>query len=142
LIVTPSLGQQSLVGTYKIISQEVVVEGTPIYPVGKTPRGYLIITPTRAVLFFTAGDRKFGTSTEEKAALLDTLAVWSGTYRIEGSKIFFSIDASWTEVLTGKVHVLNFTMSGNQLTLRGEPSPFPRDPSKTSYAINVWEKIE
>jgi hypothetical protein len=142
LVATPSLGQQSLVGTYKIISQEVVVEGTPTYPMGKTPRGYLIITPTRAVFFFTGTDRKFGTSAAEKAALLDTLVAWSGTYRIEGSKIMITGDASWTEVFTGKEQMRNFTVSGNRLTLRGDPEPFPRDPSKTAVVVNVWEKIE
>jgi len=142
LISTPSLGQQSLVGTYKIISQEVVVDGTPIYSMGNAPRGYLVITPTRAVFFFTAGNRKFGTSADEKAALLDTLVGWSGTYRIEGSKMMISADASWTEVFTGRVEVRNFTVSGNRLTLRGEPAPHPRDPSKTSFVVNVWEKVE
>jgi hypothetical protein len=142
VMVTPSLAQQSLVGTYKIISQEVVVDGTPTYPMGNVPRGYLIITPTRAVLFFTGENRKFGTSAADKAALLDTLVAWSGTYRIEGSKILFSVDSSWTEVFTGRVEVRNFTLSGNRLTLRGEPAPHPRDPSKTSYAVNVWEKVE
>jgi len=51
-------------------------------------------------------------------------------------------DASWTEVFTGKEHLRHFTLSGNRLTLRGDPEPFPRDPSKTAVVVNVWEKIE
>lgn len=142
MIVTPSLAQQPLVGTYKIISQEVVVEGTSNYPMGKALRGYLVITPTRYVSFFTGGTRKFGTSAVDKAALLDTLVAWSGTYRIEGSKIIITADASWTEVWNGKDQVRNWTLSGNRLTLRAEPAPYPRDPSKTAYSVTVWEKIE
>ena len=142
LIATPSMAQQSLVGTYKIVSQEVVVDGTPTYPLGKAPHGYLVITPTRYVCFFTGDSRKFGTSAAEKAALLDTLVGWSGTYRIEGDKIIVAVDASWTETWSGKDQVRHWILSGNRLTLRAEPAPHPRDPSKTSYSVVVWEKVE
>ena len=142
LLVSPSLGQQSLVGTYKIISHDVQVDGTPYKALGKAPHGYLVITPTRWVVFYTSDNRKFGTSAADKAALLDTLAGWSGTYRIEGKKIIIAVDASWTEVWNGKDQVRTWELSGNRLTLIGDPSPFPRDPSKTAVVRNVWEKIE
>ena len=142
LISTPSLGQQSLVGTYKIISHEVQVNGTAIQPYGKAPRGYLVLTPTRYVTFYTADNRKFGASVADKAALLDTLGGWAGTYRVEGGKIIIAVDASWTEVWTGKNQVRNWALSGNRLTLTADPGPFPRDPSKTAISRVVWEKIE
>ena len=142
LITTPSFGQQSLVGTYKIIPHEVVVEGTPTYPMGKAPRGYLIITPTRAVFFFTAENREFGTSGDEKAALFDTLVGWSGMYRVEGGKIVFAVDASWVENWNGKDQVRNWALSGNRLTTSSDPRPYSRDPSKTSFSRTVWEKVE
>ena len=142
LIATPSFGQQSLVGTYKIISQDVQVNGTALQPLGKAPHGYVVITPTRFVSFFTGDTRKFGTSADEKAALLDTLVGWSGTYHVEGGKIVITVDASWSEAWTGKNQVRNWTLSGNRLTLRAEPQPNPRDPSKTSYSVTVWEKVE
>ena len=142
VLVIPSFGQQSLIGTYKLVSHEAQVEGTTYYTMGKAPHGYLIITPTLYVTFYVGDDRKFGTSAAEKATLLDTLAAWSGKYRIEGSKMIISVDTSWTGVWTGKDQVRNFTVSGNRLILQGEPSPFPRDPSKTSVVRTVWEKIE
>ena len=107
LIATPSLGQQSLVGTYKIISQDIEVSGTATQPYGKAPRGYLVLTPTRLVCFYTGDSRKFGTSVADKAALFDTVSGWSGTYRVEGSKIIIAVDVSWTEVWTGKEQVRN-----------------------------------
>ena len=141
-IVTPSLGQQSLVGTYKLVSHEVQVNGTTMQTLGKAPHGYLVITPTRWVAFHTADNRKFGTSAADKAALLDTLGGWSGTYRIEGDKIIISVDVSWTEFWTGKDQVRHWILSGNRLTLTSDPTPDPRDPSKTSFVRTVWEKIE
>jgi len=142
LIATPSLGQQSLIGTYKIISHDLQVNDTPTQPMGKAPRGYLVLTPTRFVAFYTGDNRKFGTSTADKAALLDTLVGWSGKYRVEGSKIIIAVDAMWTEVWTGKEQVRHWTLSGNRLTLTADRQPYPRDLSKTVIVRQVWERIE
>jgi hypothetical protein len=142
LITTPSLGQQSLVGTYKIVSHDVQVNGTAIQPLGKAPHGYLVITPTRYIVFIMAENRKFGTSVAEKAALLDTMTAFSGVYHVEGSKLLIKVDASWTEVWTGQDQVRHWTLSGNRLMLTTDPGVYPRDPSKTTVARQVWEKIE
>jgi hypothetical protein len=141
-IASPSLGQQSLVGTYKVISTDVEVGGSATQPLGKTPHGYLVLTPTRAVFFFTAENRKFGTSVDEKAALFDTLVGWSGVYRVEGGKIVFAVDASWVENWNGKDQIRNWALSCNRLTFTSDPIPFARDPSKTSVVRWVVEKVE
>ena len=142
VIASPSLGQQSLVGIYKLVSHELQVNGTAMQPVGKAPHGYLVFTPTHFIYFYTADNRKFGTSVADKAALLDTLVGYGGTYRVDGGKIIQTVDASWTEAWNGKVLGRNWALSGNRLTLTGDPEPFPRDPSKTSIVRVVWEKIE
>ncbi|MGD0238676.1 MAG: lipocalin-like domain-containing protein, partial [Syntrophorhabdales bacterium] len=121
LIVSPSFGQQSLVGTYKIVSHVAELGGTPIEPYGKAPHGYLVLTPTRAIAFFTGGNRKFGTSVDDKAALLDGLTGWSGVYRVEGSKLVIRVDASWFENWNGKDQIRNWQLSGNRLTLTSDP---------------------
>ena len=87
LIATPTLGQQSLVGTYKLVSLVVEVDGTPSQHMGKAPHGYLVLTPTHYVHFYTADNRKFGTSVDEKAALFDSLVAYAGVYRVEGDKL-------------------------------------------------------
>jgi hypothetical protein len=143
LIASPCLGaEQSLVGTYKVISHTVVVDGTPIETLGKAPHGYLVLTPTRYIAFYTSDSRKFGTSVADKAALLDTMTGWSGTYRIDGGKIIIAVDASWTEAWNGKDLARNWALSGNRLTLTGDPEPYPRDPSKTAVVRQVYEMIE
>jgi len=142
LIATPSLGQQSLVGTYKLVSLTFEVDGKPIQQLGKAPHGYLVITPTLFITFMTAENRKFGTSVEDKAGLFDTLAGFAGLYRVEGDKLTYTYDVSWTEVLNGKPQVETFQVSGNRFTETLGPTPFPRDPSKTLIRIAVWEKIE
>ena len=143
LITTPSLGQQSLIGTYKIVSHDVqYTDGTAIKAMGNAPHGYLVLTPTRYLTFYTADNRKFGSSDADKAALLNTLSGWSGAYRIEGGRMIIAVDVSWTEVWTGKNQVRNWALSGNRLTLTSDPAPDPREPSKTHVVRTVWEKIE
>jgi hypothetical protein len=142
LITTPSLGQQSLVGTYKLVSLVVEVDGTPNQIMGKAPRGYFMITPTRFICFITADNRKFGTSVDEKAALFDTLVGYAGVYRVEGDKFIFTSEVSWTEGSAGTTHAETFQLSGNRLTNTLGPMPWPKDPSKTMIRRQVWEKIE
>jgi len=142
LISTPSLGQQSLVGTYKMVSNILNIDGTLTEPLGKAPKGYLVLTPTRFVAFYTGDSRKFGTSVADKAALFDTVVGWSGTYRVEGKKLIVKVDASWIEHWNGKDQVRNWELSGNRLTLTSDPQPYPRDPKKTFFPQQVFEKIE
>jgi hypothetical protein len=142
LIATPTLGQQSLVGTYKLVSTVIEVDGTPSQHMGNAPHGYLVLTPTRLIFFITADNRKFGTSVAEKAALFDTLAGYAGLYRIEGDKLIFTAEVLWTESFPKTNSVDTWQLSGNRLTLTYGPLPYPRDPSKTVIRRQVWEKIE
>ena len=142
LIATPSLGQQSLVGTYKLVSLVNELDGKPYEQMGKAPHGYLVLTPTHFIYFITAENRKFGTSVEDKAALLDSLVAYAGVYRVEGDKLIQTIEVSWSEGEKGKTRVETLELSGNRLTLKVGPMPFPRDPSKTQIRRQVWEKIE
>jgi len=141
LIATPSLGQQSVVGTYKLVSLVPEVDGKPFQSMGKAPHGYLVLTPTRFITVVTAENRKFGTSADEKAALFDSLVAYAGVYRIEGDKFIFTSDVNWVESV-GKPSVETFQLSGNRLTKTLGPIPWPRDPSKKMIRREVWEKIE
>lgn len=142
VIASPGFGQQSLVGTYKLVSLIVEVDGAPSQGMGKAPHGYLVFTPTHFITFVTADIRKFGTSEAEKAALFDTLTGHAGTYRIEGNKLFFMTDVSWTENGNGMTVVETWQLSGNRLTNTLAPIPYPRDRSKKMIRRQVWEKIE
>ena len=143
VIASPSLGQQSpLVGTYKLVSYFMEIDGTPTEPMGKAPHGYNVMTPTHFVVLYTNDNRKFGTSVAEKAALFDSLAAYSGVYRVEGDKMIATVDASWVENINGVTAVSTWQLSGNRLTITNAPAPWPRDPSKTMIRRVVWEKIE
>ena len=139
---TASLGQQSLAGTYKLVSHALDVDGVVMENMGKVPRGHLVFTQSRVVVFYTAQTRKHGISEAEKARLYDTQTGWSARYRTEGARLIMSMDAASFETWAGKDQIRNYQVSGNRLTLTSERQTFPRDPSKTVIVRQVWEKVE
>ncbi|MGH8700706.1 MAG: lipocalin-like domain-containing protein [Burkholderiales bacterium] len=144
-LLAPSLcfAQQSLVGTYRLVSLELLVDGKPtLGTVGPNPHGYLFVTPQAYMQTYTGANRKFGTSVEEKAALWDTLNFWGGPYQVEGNKLTVSVDVSWNQSWTGKPQVRTIKFEGKRLVLVAAPQPFPRDPSKTVVSTLVWERID
>ena len=143
LISAPCFAQQSLVGTYKLLSFAVEVDGQPPREtMGKSPRGYLVLTPTRWMHLITAENRKFGTSAEEKSALWDSLSTYTGPYRLEGGKLIVSVDVSWNERWNGTEVTRSWELEGNRLTITTDRAPSATDPSKMSVTRVVWQKVE
>jgi hypothetical protein len=143
LIAIPSFAQQSLVGTYKLVSFTVEIDGQPpIEPMGKSPLGYLVLTPNRYIHLITAENRKFGTSVEAKAALWESLSAYTGSYRLDGSKMIVSVDASWNEIWNGTQVTRNWQLNGNRFSFTTDRAPYSRDPSKMAVTRVVWEKFE
>lgn len=138
----PSAAQQSLIGTYRLVQNDLRLDGEPIRPMGKSQHGYLVITPKVLVVFFTADERKRGASIEAKAALLDSLAAYAGPYTIEGNKLYIDIDTSWNDVWTGGRQVRTVELDGRRLTLVVAPQPSSTQPGKTLTSRSVWEKID
>lgn len=134
---------ESLVGTYKLVSFILEVDGIPGQgTIGADPRGYLIITPQHYIYTYIGSDRKFGTSVDHKAALYDSAASLAGRYTVDGSKLTVTVDVSWNELWNGTRQVRSIDWAGNRLTLTSPPQPYPRDPSKTVVSRLVWEKVE
>jgi hypothetical protein len=142
LVPSLCLAQQLTVGTYKIVSYAIEIDGQPREIFGKSPPGYAIITPTRIAFVITAQDRKFGTSVEEKAALWDSMIAYTGSYRVDGDRLITSVDTSWNENWNGTQQVRIWQAQGSRLTLTSVPAPYARDPSKIIVARLVWEKVE
>lgn len=135
-------GQASLVGTYKLVSNDLRLDGVPIQPMGKSQHGYLVITPKVMLSFFTADERKAGTTPEAKVALFDSLSAWAGPYRVQDDKILIDVDTAWTEVWRGKQQVRTYELAGKRLTLVVAPQPSSTQPGKTLTSRSVWEKVD
>ena len=139
----PSHAQPSLVGVYKVISLTAEVDGSPPHEIfGKAPRGFAMFTPSRVTFLITAEGRKFGKAVEDRAALWDTLAAYSGTYELQGSKFVVSVDVCANEIWNGTKQVRNWRLDGNRLTITTQPAPYSRDPSKMAVVRLLAERAE
>ncbi|MBI4912637.1 MAG: lipocalin-like domain-containing protein [Acidobacteria bacterium] len=105
-------------GSWKLVSYEVEVQssGEKMHPMGKAPTGYVIFTPESRVWFVLTGEgRKPAKTAEEKAALLDSVIAYTGTYRLEGDKWITSVEVAWNPAWVGTEQARNFKIDGNRL---------------------------
>ena len=105
-------------GAWKLVSYEVEVQanGEIMLPMGKNPTGYVIFTPESRVWFVLTGDgRKAAKTAEEKAALLDSLVAYAGTYRLEGDKWITSVEVAWNPAWVGTEQSRPFVVKGERL---------------------------
>lgn len=132
-----------LLGTYSLQSFTLSVNGGQPQPeFGEAPRGYIVITRERFTAILTAERRKAGMTTDDKAALLDSLFAYSGRYTVDGQRLTTHVDVAWNEAWTGTDQVRLWSREGSQLMLSTEPMPDPRNLGKVMIGKLVWVKIE
>ncbi len=134
--------QQSVVGTYKLVSYVTIIDGEIREALGRDPRGYLVLTPTWCFVLMTAENQKIGESVAVKAALWDSIVSYSGPYRLEGNKILISNEASSNEIGNGINYSRNWEIKGHQLVMTMVPSPYSPDALKTGIARVKWERLD
>ena len=134
--------QQSVVGTYKLVSYVTIIDGEIREALGKDPRGYLVLTPTRCFVLMTAEHQKIGQPVAVRAALWDSIVSYSGPYRLEGNKIVISNEGSSNEIGNGINYSRNWEIKKHQLVMTTVPSPYSPDALKTGIARVKWERLD
>jgi lipocalin-like protein len=131
-----------LVGNWKLISWQVIVENQPPQNVfGPNPRGYLVLTREgRSIVVTTADKRKGGMGDAERAALHKSMLAYTGKYRIEGSDFITVVDVSWNEDWNGTEQRRHFRIDGDKLFIESAPAPSIVFPGKTDFRWIVWER--
>lgn len=132
----------ALVGTWKLVSWQVIVENDePENVFGTNPKGYLILTQQgRSMALATADDRKGGMGDAERAALHKSMLAYSGKYRIEGNEFITTVDVSWNEAWNGTEQRRRFRIEGDRLFIESAPAPSIVFPGKTDFRRIVWER--
>lgn len=132
-----------LLGTWRLVSFEMEVEGGSgkVFPMGKTPAGYLSFLPDgRMAVVITAEGRKPGTSEPERAALYSSLVAYTGRVRVEGDKWITAVDASANPAWVGTEQPRSFKVSGDTMQ---ELTPwFPRADSTKIRVANTWARLK
>jgi Lipocalin-like domain len=132
----------SLVGTWKLVSWQVIVDDQPPQDVfGANPRGYLVLTREgRSIVLTTADNRKGGMGEAERAALHSSMLAYSGKYRIEGSDFITHVEVSWNEDWNGTEQRRHFRIEGDKLFIESVPVASIVFPGKTDFRRIVWER--
>jgi hypothetical protein len=135
-------GSDDLIGNWKLVSWQVIVENEPPQNVfGSNPKGYLILTREgRSIVLTTADNRKSGMGDAERAALHKSMLAYSGKYRIEGNDFITLVDVSWNEAWNGTEQRRHFRIEGDKLFIESEPAPSIVFPGKTDFRRIVWER--
>jgi len=72
------------------------------------------------IIVLTGADRRIAKTTDEKAALLDSMLAYSGEYVVDGDRIVTHVEMSSNEIYTGpnQDQTRFFQIEGDRLTLR------------------------
>src|SRR6266851_676550 len=133
---------EGLIGTWKLVSWQVIVESEPPQNVfGSHPKGFLILTREgRSMAVTTAENRRGGMGDAERAALHKSMLAYSGKYRVEGNDFITLVDVSWNEEWNGTEQRRHFRIEGDKLFIESAPVPSVMFPGKTDFRRIVWER--
>lgn len=135
---------RQLVGTWKLTSWMVqIVGGELIEPYGPNPNGRLVMTPEgHWSVIVTGANRKAGITPDEKAALMDTMLAYFGTYSIDGDRITVDVEMSSNEIYVGPLEQQTrfFTLDGDKLVLRTPEIISAVKPGQKVVGIVGWER--
>lgn len=110
--------REKLIGIWKLVSQEIEIQVTgqkePV--MGRSPTGYAIFTAEGRVMFVLTGEgRKPPQTVQDRADLLNSLAAYTGMYRIEGDKWITKVDVAWNPEWVGTEQTRFFKLDGDRL---------------------------
>ncbi len=143
LVAGPAFAQDSpLVGTWKLIAFQSVVDGEPPKDaMGPDPKGHLIMSREgRMISIITTSSRKPGNEDAERAALHKSMLSYSGRYRVDGDVFATSIDASWNEAWSGTEQKRFFRLEGDKLFIETGRQPSVIFPGKMAIGRLVWQR--
>ena len=136
-----------LVGVWKLVSweREVQATGARLPSMGKNPTGYLVFTPEgRMMQIITAEGRTAPTTEKERAALLDSMSAFAGTYRVEGDRYITKFDVAWHPARVGVETVNSFRLEDSRLQVTGDwtPATAADKAGNVGRSITTWERVK
>ncbi len=133
---------KQLVGSWKLTSWAIqIIDGEATQPFGPNPKGRAVFTPDGFSAFMIVRpDRKPATNDADAAALLKSLMVYTGKFRVDGDKLTTNVDLSWNEILTGTAQVRFFKLEGDKLSIRTAEQASAVYPGKKVVGTLTWER--
>ena len=111
-----------------------------IYPLGETPKGYLIYTREgRMMALLVSSDRKAPQKDEDRIELHKTMYAYSGRYTVEEDRVTHHVDTSWNEAWSGGDQVRFASLDGSRLTIKSASQPSPHT-GRLVASVVEWER--
>ena len=137
--------KSSIVGVWKLTdhANKNPATGVVTHPYGQHPQGNHVFSKGGRMMFMMIGEsRKPPASSPtdaERAALLQSMVSYIGTYRVEGAKVLIRIEANATPT-DASDRTYTAEISGNKLTLTAEP--FSTAPGQQQITIRTFDRAE
>jgi hypothetical protein len=130
-----------LVGSWRVVSLKMsyVSDNTEQDVLGANPIGRIVYSADRHfAVFISRRDRKPPHNDADAAALLHGMVAFTGTFRIEGDRVIYTVDGAWNESYP-KEQVRILRVDGDTLTSTApEPQPSTFFPGKSFIGITVF----
>ncbi|MCC7104191.1 MAG: lipocalin-like domain-containing protein [Chloroflexi bacterium] len=134
-------GADALIGNWRLLSWQVMVDGQPRELFGREPKGFLIITREgRAMALTVAEGRTPGEDDASRAALHRSMLAYTGRYRVEGDEFITTVEHSWNEIWNGTEQRRRFRVEGDKLFVETAPAPSLLFPGKTDFRRIAFER--
>ncbi len=133
----------SLFDTWRVTSFKTQVIGEPEERdvLGSNPKGYIILTPEPRIMAFLAADgRRPPTNQAEAAAMLQSMAAYTGRITLEPDKFTTDVEISWNQIYVGSPQVRFYAVNGDKLTIRVPEQASAVLPGKRVTAILTFER--
>jgi hypothetical protein len=134
-----------VVGLWKLTSNttKIPATGAMEHQAGEHPSGYQLFTKGGRMMFFQVAENRKAPAqpaptVAEKAALFDALIAYSGTYRVEGSKVLIHIDVNEYPQTAERTYTME--ISGNKLMLTSDP--FVTGSGQHIVSIRTFDRAE
>jgi Lipocalin-like domain len=139
------LTRDFVLGSWRMISwtYKLVDTGEKRDALGLNPRGWILYTPERVMVFVLRSDRTrplgLPPLDDEKIALFDSMFAYSGTYTIQPDRVIHHVDMSWNETWSGTDQVRFCKIEGNILTFTSAPAKNPLGGSEVVHEV-IFER--
>jgi len=114
----------ALIGTWKQLSGTMVEEGSQVSKsnLSAAPNGFVNFSEDgRMILLSTDSARKKPAgevpTAAEAEALYRSMIAYAGTYKVEGNKVTYDLEATWNESWTGTKQVRFWEINDDRLTV-------------------------
>ena len=138
--------REKVIGIWKLVSQEIEIQASgqkePVF--GRSPTGYAIFTAEGRVMFVLTGEgRKPPQTVEDRADLLNSMAAYTGMYRLEGDKWITKVDVAWNPEWVGTEQTRFFKLDGDRLQVTSTWRIMPNWADKgMQRSLLVFEKTK